>query len=59
MTNTPDPVALAQALIRCESVTPAEAGALTLLQEMLELAGFQCHRMTFTEPDTADRKSVV
>ena len=54
MTNTPDPVALAQALIRCESVTPAEAGALTLLQEMLELAGFQCHRMTFTEPGTAD-----
>ena len=38
MTNAPDPVALAQALIRCESVTPAEAGALTLLQQMLELA---------------------
>ena len=30
--SAPDPVALAQALIRCESVTPIEAGALTLLQ---------------------------
>ena len=31
-----DPVALAQALIRCESVTPDEGGALTLLQDVLE-----------------------
>ncbi len=54
MTGAPDPVALAQALIRCQSVTPAEAGALTLLQQMLERAGFQCHRMTFSEPGTAD-----
>jgi succinyl-diaminopimelate desuccinylase len=54
MTGAPDPVTLAQALIRCESVTPAEAGALTLLQQALERAGFQCHRMTFTEPGTAD-----
>ncbi len=54
MSGTPDPVALAQALIRCESVTPAEAGALTLLQETLQAAGFECHRMTFSEPGTAD-----
>jgi succinyl-diaminopimelate desuccinylase len=54
MTSAPDPVALAQALIRCESVTPVEAGALTLLQETLERAGFACHRMTFAEPGTAD-----
>jgi succinyl-diaminopimelate desuccinylase len=49
-----DPVALAQALIRCESVTPHEAGALTLLQRILKGAGFTCHRMTFTEPGTPD-----
>jgi succinyl-diaminopimelate desuccinylase len=49
-----DPVALAQALIRCESVTPHEAGALTLLQTLLEDAGFTCHRMTFSEPGTPD-----
>ncbi|MFA5954982.1 succinyl-diaminopimelate desuccinylase [Hyphomicrobium sp.] len=49
-----DPVALAQALIRCESVTPDEAGALTLLQNVLEPAGFVCHRLVFSEPGTPD-----
>ena len=47
-----DPVALTQALIRCESVTPNEAGALTLLQNVLEPAGFTCHRLVFSEPGT-------
>ena len=32
MTTSSDPIALAQALIRCESVTPVEGGALTLLE---------------------------
>ncbi len=49
-----DPVALTQALIRCESVTPDEGGALTLLENILTPAGFTCHRMTFTEPGTPD-----
>ena len=49
-----DPVALTQALIRCESVTPHEGGALTLLQNILEPVGFVCHRMVFTEPGTPD-----
>jgi len=53
MTST-DPVTLAQALIRCESVTPKEAGALTLLHDVLESAGFSCHRMTFSAAGTAD-----
>lgn len=49
-----DPVALARALIRCESVTPAEGGALTFLEGVLGDAGFLCHRMTFSEPGTPD-----
>jgi succinyl-diaminopimelate desuccinylase len=49
-----NPVDLAQALIRCKSVTPAEGGALTLLQSVLAPAGFACHRLTMTEPGTAD-----
>lgn len=49
-----DPVALTQALVRCPSVTPKEAGALTLLQNVLEPAGFECHRMTMSEADTPD-----
>ena len=49
-----DPVALAQALIRCRSVTPAEGGALTLLQSVLEPLGFICERVTFSEAGTPD-----
>lgn len=37
-----DPVALTQALIRCPSVTPADAGALNILATVLEDAGFKC-----------------
>ncbi len=49
-----DPVQLAQALIRCRSVTPTEGGALTLLESVLRPAGFTCHRLTMTEPGTPD-----
>ena len=49
-----DPVALAQELIRCKSVTPIEGGALTFLEGVLSSAGFTCHRMTMTEPGTPD-----
>ena len=48
--NAPiDPVAFAQELIRCPSVTPAEGGALNLLQKVLEEMGFVCRRMPFEE----------
>ena len=47
------PLALARALIRCESVTPADGGALDVLQEALETLGFACHRLPFEEPGTA------
>ena len=49
-----DPVELAKALIRCRSVTPVEGGALTLLESVLQPAGFTCHRLTMTEPGTPD-----
>ena len=37
-----DPLALAQALIRCPSVTPADAGALGVLEQALKPLGFTC-----------------
>jgi succinyl-diaminopimelate desuccinylase len=40
-----DPTDLTVALIRCPSVTPVEGGALVLLQELLEGAGFACTRV--------------
>ena len=47
------PLALARALIRCESVTPADGGALDVLQAALQTLGFTCHRLPFEEPGTA------
>ena len=40
-----DPEALTAALVRCASVTPEEGGALVLLQDLLEGAGFTCTRV--------------
>ena len=40
-----DPVALSADLIRCPSVTPAEAGALSLLETLLGGHGFACTRI--------------
>jgi len=42
-----DPVKLAQALIRCPSVTPADAGAQKLLAEMLRPLGFGVESLRF------------
>lgn len=42
-----NPVPLAQQLIRCPSVTPADAGAVGVLAHALEGLGFSCHRLTF------------
>lgn len=49
-----DPLPLARALIRCPSVTPADAGALAVLEDALAPLGFACRRMRFSAPDTAD-----
>lgn len=45
-----DVVALARELIRCPSVTPADAGALDVLRRALEPLGFSCRRLRFEEP---------
>jgi succinyl-diaminopimelate desuccinylase len=49
-----DALSIARDLIRCPSVTPADAGALGVLEKALTAAGFMCHRLTFSEPGTAD-----
>jgi succinyl-diaminopimelate desuccinylase len=55
MKSTPsDPVPMLQQLIRCPSVTPREAGALTVVQGWLDDAGFMSHRLVFTDQNTPD-----
>src|SRR5215470_5876965 len=49
-----DALSIAQALIRCPSVTPQDAGALGVLEHLLKPAGFEVHRITFSEPGFAD-----
>lgn len=49
-----DAVALLQELIRCESVTPHEGGALSLVENLLKAHGFECHRLKFSDKDTPD-----
>lgn len=54
MSATIDALELAQALIRCPSVTPEDGGSLDTLQAALESIGFTCHRLTFSDDNTPD-----
>jgi len=44
-----DPLPLAQELIRCNSVTPADGGAMDVLQNALISLGFACTRLRYGE----------
>jgi succinyl-diaminopimelate desuccinylase len=52
--TAPDPVAIAQALIRCPSVTPADEGALAVVEQALAPFGFTATRLPFSEPGHDD-----
>lgn len=47
-------VSLTRDLIRCPSVTPQDAGALDVVEKALKAAGFETHRLPFTETGTPD-----
>jgi succinyl-diaminopimelate desuccinylase len=49
-----DALTIARDLVRCPSITPLDAGALGVLENLLKAAGFETHRVTFSEPGTAD-----
>jgi succinyl-diaminopimelate desuccinylase len=49
-----DALAIARDLLRCPSITPAEGGALGVLENILRTAGFEVHRVTFSESGTYD-----
>src|SRR4051812_27027704 len=44
-----DALELTQSLVRRPSVTPADAGAMAVVEEVLETLGFTCRRMRFGE----------
>jgi succinyl-diaminopimelate desuccinylase len=49
-----DALSIARNLVRCPSITPADAGAIGVLENLLKAAGFETHRITFGEAGTAD-----
>ncbi|MGE0416811.1 MAG: succinyl-diaminopimelate desuccinylase [Acetobacteraceae bacterium] len=49
LSDLTDPLGLAQALIRCNSVTPADGGSLPVLSEALERLGFTVTRLKYGE----------
>ena len=49
MTLIKSEIELAKELIKCPSVTPKEAGAISLLEKKLSNIGFKCHRLSFGE----------
>ena len=49
-----DPIKLSQSLIQCPSVTPSQAGALDLIQKILETNNFECTRLPFKEKNSPE-----
>ncbi|MCZ2203473.1 succinyl-diaminopimelate desuccinylase [Bartonella sp. A05] len=49
-----DPIQFLQALIRCPSVTPHEAGALSVLEQFLRKMGLSVERPVFVDKNTED-----
>lgn len=54
MTLPTSPIENLASLIRCPSVTPAEGGALSALQDMLKPLGFSVERPIFADENTPD-----
>jgi succinyl-diaminopimelate desuccinylase len=59
MADPIDPIALAQKLIRCPSVTPAQGEVFDLLQSALQGLGFTVHRWVMGEPPDGPTENMV
>ena len=49
-----DPIFLTQALVKCPSITPKDAGALDIVEEHLGHLGFKCTRLPFSNNNSYD-----
>ncbi len=59
MSETIDAVALAQGLIRCDSVTPARGEVFDVLEAALKPLGFTVHRWVMGEPPDGPTENMV
>ncbi|MFO1184613.1 MAG: succinyl-diaminopimelate desuccinylase [Bauldia sp.] len=53
-TGAPSAAGILKSLIACRSVTPADAGALDVVDSLLRQAGFSTERLVFSEPGLPD-----
>lgn len=56
---TVDPIALAAALIKCPSVTPASGAVFDVLEAALTPLGFTCHRWVMGDPPEGPTENMV
>src|SRR5206468_4155541 len=54
-----DPIALAQALINCPSITPATGEVFDVLEAQLKPLGFEVHRWVMGEPPDGPSENMV
>lgn len=59
MSGSIDPIALAQALINCPSVTPASGAVFDVLEAALTPLGFTCHRWVMGDPPDGPTENMV
>lgn len=59
MADPIDPIALAQDLIRCESITPARGEVFDVLEAALKPLGFKVHRWVMGEPPDGPTENMV
>lgn len=59
MTASIDPIELAQALIRCPSITPAKGEVFDVLERALKPLGFEIHRWVMGDPPDGPTENMV
>jgi len=58
MLKTINEVSLAKDLVKCQSVTPKDDGAINVVAKSLKKLGFKCQIMEFQEKGTAKIKNL-
>ena len=54
-----NPIKLTQALVKCQSITPNDDGALLIVQDHLSSLGLNCTPLTFTGNESYEVKNLL
>ena len=53
-----NPIKLTQALVKCQSITPKDDGALLVVQDLLSSMGFDCSPLLFSGNGSYEVKNI-